>query len=89
MRVTRRAVNQIEAALDYVFQNSPRGAAGISARIDAVLDLLAEHPNVGQETSRPGVRRVVLTPYPYAVFYRTMGSEVVILRFRHGARKPI
>ncbi|MCQ8780609.1 type II toxin-antitoxin system RelE/ParE family toxin [Aurantimonas sp. CSK15Z-1] len=44
---------------------------------------------VALATSRPGVRRLVLSPYPYVVFYRVAATEIVILRFRHTARKPL
>lgn len=38
-------------------------------------------------TDKPGVRRVVPTPYPYVIYYRVTASEVVIMRFRHAARE--
>jgi toxin ParE1/3/4 len=43
---------------------------------------------VGRKTSVPGVRRIVLTPYPYLIDYYVGGDEIVIQRFRHTARKP-
>lgn len=53
-----------------------------------MLSVLLEQPFAGQATNRQGVRRIVLTPYPYLIFYRVTDSEIVVLRFRHAARKP-
>ena len=75
--------------MDYVADKSPAGAERIRDRISATVDLLALYPQAGQGTSRAGVRRVVLTPYPYVIFYRTTAREIIILRFRHAARKPL
>jgi plasmid stabilization system protein ParE len=38
-------------------------------------------------TERPGVRRVPLVRYPYLIFYKVLGDEVIVLRVVHGARK--
>jgi len=88
-RYTATALQQIEQVLDHVAERSSKGAARISGRLEATVDLLARHPHAGQMTSRDGVRRVVLTPYPYLIYYRVGVKEIVIMRFRHAARKPL
>ena len=35
------------------------------ARIQAIIDLLLQHPHAGQRTSKGHLRRVVVHPYPY------------------------
>ena len=45
-----------------------------------------EHPQAGHLTSKSGVRRMVVYPYPYLIFYRATETEVVIHGIRHGAR---
>lgn len=89
LRFTSTALDQIQAALERVEQESPKGAIRVRERIAATVDLLVQHPSAGQKTSREGVRRVVLTPYPYIIFYRVRAEEIVIMRFRHAARKPL
>lgn len=39
-------------------------------------------------TNDSAVRRIVVTPYPYLVFYEVTDAEVLILAIRHGARDP-
>jgi plasmid stabilization system protein ParE len=54
-----------------------------------LIALLQEHPYAGRETSRPNVRRIFIHPNPYLIDYRATPSEVIILRFRHTARRPV
>ncbi|MCW4113390.1 type II toxin-antitoxin system RelE/ParE family toxin [Aurantimonas sp. MSK8Z-1] len=89
LRYTRTALRQIEQALSFISERSPQGAAGLARRIASALAVVLDHPLVAQATSRPDVRRLVLSPYPYVVFYRVAATEIVILRFRHTARKPL
>lgn len=89
LRFTRTALKQIEQALSYIAERSPSGARRVSDRISATVDLVKHYPHAGQATSRKHVRRIVLTPYPYVIFYRHTATEVVVMRFRHAARKPL
>ena len=43
----------------------------------------------GQATERFGQRRLIVSPYPYVVFYRVRDDEVIIQRIRHTARRPL
>ena len=88
VRLTLKAARQIAEALDYIAERSPNGAANVRRRLDELLDLLQTRPGIGPMTDRPGVRRLVVTPYPYLLDYRITGEELIVLRFRHGARHP-
>jgi plasmid stabilization system protein ParE len=88
VRYTRRAVSELEAVLDYIDQRSPQGAQRVKARLKDVIALLAEHPHIGRLTSKRDIRRIVASPYPYLVFYRSTDTEVVIHGIRHAARRP-
>jgi plasmid stabilization system protein ParE len=89
LRYTLRAARQIERALDDIAQESPQGVASVRSRILAIATLLQQHPLAGRATSRPGARRISLTPYPYFISYRVADDEIIIQRFRHAARKPL
>lgn len=88
LRYTRTALQQIDSTLDYIALRSPQGARSVSRRIIAVVALIEEYPQAGQVTSREGYRRLVLTPYPYVIFYRIAANEIVISRFRHTSQRP-
>jgi plasmid stabilization system protein ParE len=55
--------------------------------VDNVLMAIVEHPlahpRVHGETRRALVRR-----FPYAIYYRAMSDEVVVLAVMHGRRLP-
>ncbi|WP_349631626.1 type II toxin-antitoxin system RelE/ParE family toxin [Bradyrhizobium tropiciagri] len=89
VRYTRRALSQIDQALSYIAARSPQGADRVRDRVVALVELLQQHPLAGRATSRPGVRRLSTTPYPYLIDYRVTPTEIVIMRFRHTARRPI
>jgi toxin ParE1/3/4 len=89
LRVTRRAATQIERALDYIETESPQGANRMRGRIQTLFLLLAQHPYAGQATDLPGVRRLSVSPYPYLIFYRVTGDEVIVQRMRHTSRRSI
>jgi plasmid stabilization system protein ParE len=85
---TRRAARQIDEALNYISGKSPRGAANVRDRIRVTETLLLAHPRAGHVTSRPGVRRLALAPYPYLLDYRVIDDTIFVMRFRHAARGP-
>ena len=89
LRFTLRAAQQIEAALDHIAQTSPQGARKVRARLLGVLALLQAHPHAGTVTSKPGIRRIVINPYPYLIDYAPADDEIVVRRFRHAARRPV
>lgn len=89
LRYQTRALDQIDRALSYIAARSPQGAAKVEVRLTEVLLLLQRHPHVGVRTRLPGVRRIVLNPYPYLIYYYVGRDEIVIQRFRHGARQPL
>jgi toxin ParE1/3/4 len=89
IRYTRRALAQIDQVLTYIEARSPQDAVQVRDRIMALVTLLQEHPYAGRATSRPNVRRLPANPYPYLIDYRVTATEIVIMRFRHTARRPI
>ncbi len=57
-------------------------------RLKAVIDLLLQHPNAGQLTSKGRLRRIVASPFPYLIFYQVTEDELVVHGVRHSARQP-
>lgn len=86
LRYTVRAAQELEQVLSYIGDRSPEGGRRIKARVQAVIDLIASHPQAGQLTSARRLRRVVVHPYSYLIF-AAMDDEVVIHGVRHAARR--
>jgi toxin ParE1/3/4 len=89
VRYTRRALRELAAILDYIEAESPQGAQNVKRRLQAVAQVLVEHPRIGRVTNEEDVRRFVVSPYPYVIFYRPMPSGIVIHSIRHAARRPL
>jgi len=88
LRYTLPALADLTAILDYTAAHSPQGAKRVQVRIQALIDLLLLHPRIGTRTDNPDIRRLIISPYPYVVFYEATESEIIIHAVRHSARDP-
>lgn len=89
IRFTLTAARQIEAALDEIASQSPQGASRVRQRLLAVLTMLEIYPDAGRPTTKSGIRRIIVNPFPYLVDYSSIDDDIVVRRFRHTARRPI
>jgi len=53
LRYTLPALADLESILDTIAARSPQGARRVQARIQGVIDLLAQHPFIGTRTNDP------------------------------------
>jgi plasmid stabilization system protein ParE len=88
LRFTPDALTEIDAILRGIADKSPAGAFSVRRQIEAVLDRLLDHPLCGTRTSSPPLRRILVRPYPYLIFYEPRNDAVVIVGLRHAARDP-
>ncbi|HEY8576343.1 MAG TPA: type II toxin-antitoxin system RelE/ParE family toxin [Devosia sp.] len=87
VRFTPQALAELDAILDYVAERSSSGANRIQRRIKTLIDLLPHFPLAGQGTDIARLRRLVVTPFPYVIYYRTDDDDIVVVSVRHSARK--
>ena len=88
VRYTLPALADLDGILDYLAPRSPQGAARVHSRIKSFIGLLPTHPLIGTRTDDPTMRRLVVTPYRYLVFYEVTDDEIIIHNIRHSARNP-
>ncbi|HEY6519659.1 MAG TPA: type II toxin-antitoxin system RelE/ParE family toxin [Roseiarcus sp.] len=88
LRYTLRAAEELVHILSHIDEHSPQGAHHVKTRIRAIIDLIALHPHAGQLTDTRRLRRLIIHPYPYVIFYAAVDDEVVIHGLRHAARRP-
>jgi toxin ParE1/3/4 len=88
LRYTQKAAQELSEVLDEIALHSPQGGRSVGARIQTMIELLRQFPTAGQLTSKGRLRRLVVTPYPYLIFYRVTQDAVVIHGVRHAARQP-
>jgi plasmid stabilization system protein ParE len=88
LRYTLSALTDLDAILEYIGTHSPQAASRVQARIQAILDLVLRHPQIGRRTNNPAIRRMIVTPYPYLIFYEAVEDEIIIHAVRHASRDP-
>lgn len=88
LHYTPAAVAELAEVLDYIAKRSPQAARRIQVRLQAISLLLLQHPRAGQPQRRGRLRRILVYPYPYLIFYQILDDEIVIHGVRHAARKP-
>lgn len=79
---------RLDEVLDYLAPPSPQSAARVTLRIQSFVELLSLHPFIGTRTDSPGIRRLVMTPLPYLLFYEVGDGEIIVHHVRHTARAP-
>jgi toxin ParE1/3/4 len=89
LRFRSAAQSDIARIFDYLDGQSPQARQKLEANLRLALDLLVEFLLTGHATTRPGVRRLLVTSHPYAVFYRVSGDVIVVISVRHTARRPL
>jgi plasmid stabilization system protein ParE len=55
--------------------------------VQRIIDLVREHPKIGQSISG-GFRRAVLQRFPFFIIYSEERAEIVIVAVAHAKRRP-
>jgi addiction module RelE/StbE family toxin len=89
LRLTVRALHDLDSISDYVRERNPDAAERIGEAIRASLHTLETYPWLGRRQTLADVRRLVTRRFPYLVYYRVdaAAGEVVVLSIRHAAQK--
>lgn len=79
------ALDDLDAVVEFIAQDSPKSARLVINRIEAAADLLAEVPagrpgRVAETYEKPVLRT------PYILVYRLTDTALIIARVIHGAR---
>lgn len=85
---SREALDDLGSLRAYIAEEDQAAARRTVSRIiDAVENLLADHPRIGRAGRVSGTRELVIPGTPYIVPYRVQRSTLQILRVYHAARK--
>ena len=86
IRLTPRAIADLDDIRAYLTERNPRGAERVRQRIEQAIATLAEFSKIGRPTHLAGVSVATVLRYPYLVYYTVSGRELLILHIRHAAR---
>jgi toxin ParE1/3/4 len=82
------ALRDVEAARQYIAQDSPHYAELVVARISAAVDRLEAFPESGRivpEVGDPQLREIIMRPY--RIVYRVRAGSVEIATVFHASRQ--
>lgn len=77
----------LESIRRYIGNFNPYAARGMAAQIIEAANSLATFPYRGRQVAGTQLRESTIVR-PYIIRYRIDPDRVVILRVRHGARRP-
>ena len=86
LRFAPRARADIADIHQYITQHNTGAATSVVRQIRATSLLLARYPGLGRETDIPGVRVFPTARYPYLVYHRVRGDELIVIHVRDGRR---
>jgi len=84
---TVSASTDLDAAINFIAQDSLSAALRQLDEIEEQTDRLAEYPMPGRAGRVKGTRELVVNRTPFIVVYRIKGEMIQILRVLHGARQ--
>lgn len=88
VRWLRKAIQNLDAAADYIAQDNPKAAAELFLYVKSKVDALSDFPATGRPGRVPGTRELLIDRYPFLVPYRVIVDELHVLRVFHTRRKP-
>lgn len=81
------AEREFREAFLWYFERNPRAADAFRSEVFAGVDAIAENPELWA-VDTDGVRRYVLTRFPYALLYDLHEGVVTVLAIGHQRRLP-
>ena len=87
IKYTLPASGDLENILDYLESKSLQGFRSVGWRIKAIEKLLVQFPLSGSLTRLSWLRKIVVTPYPYLIFYEIKGDEIIVHAVRYSSRR--
>ncbi len=89
VRFTRQANNQLGTILEYLRDKDPRSADKVARAIEHACDQIADHPELGRRQDVEGVRRRVVLPSGYLIYYSVSSEDraILIIAILHPAQR--
>ncbi len=89
MILAPRAVRDVAEILAYIETQSEVGAKNVFEAICGSLALIAERPELGAYDNATKTRSMIVTRYPYRIYFEIQQDAVRVLHIRHTRRKPL
>lgn len=73
------AIEDLVAIKNYIDQRNQKAAQEVADRILQAVNHLSKHPEIGVETHRTDVRKLIIGGTPYIIPYRIKDGDLEIL----------
>jgi plasmid stabilization system protein ParE len=84
------ALRDLRDILAHLARESPRAASDFSATIASLWERLSDFPESGTPSTNEKHRFVMVSGFPYKVYYRPISrDELRVVRIRHARRRPL
>ena len=87
VRFRREAGDDVSVARDWYDAQSPGLGDSFVDALEQIVDLVAELPEAFPEIA-VGLRRALLSRFPYALYYRLNGSVIEVIACLHTGQWP-
>ncbi len=87
LKWTKRALEQLKTAHDYIAEENPVVAQAVAQRIWDATELLLTQPEIGRQGRITGTREWVIKKTPYLLAYVVEDDSVQILRVIHSKQR--
>jgi toxin ParE1/3/4 len=84
-----RSLRDLEGIGTYLTERNPAAAVRVLGAIKSSIEALSFFPQIGRLVDDAGHRRMPVLRYPYLIFYRLAGNELLVLHIRHTSRRPL
>lgn len=86
IRYSARARTQMSLIHEFIAEKNSAAATTVIAHIRKAIRLLASSPRLGRTTDEKSVRMLVVSRFPFVVFYTVRDSKILIMNVRHTAQ---
>jgi len=83
IRYSARARTQIGLIHEFIAERNVAAATAVIAHIRKAVHLLASSPRLGRITDEKDVRMLVVSRFPFVVFYTVRNDEILVMNVRH------
>ena len=87
IRWTDKALDNLDAAVEYIATDNPTAAMKVAQKIWDSVQLLKNQPGLGRPGRVAHTRELVITGLPYIVPYMEKNGCIVVLRIMHSSIK--
>jgi len=87
VRWTRKALENLEDAVDYIANDKPVATSNVASKIWNAAQRLAEQPGMGRPGRIQETRELIVAGLPYILPYTIIEGTVFILRVMHTSMK--